>query len=136
MAIPQVNRRKDPRYTDFNTSFTTHPVSGDLARLEDFEAVRRSVRNLILTDKYERLLDPRIGSNIKKSLFEPMDGATTMILQSDISECIKNYEPRAILDAVNVVPDFDRQTYYVDIRFRVTFSEQLGNVSLLLNRIR
>lgn len=127
---------KSARYSDINTAFAPHPISGDLARIVEFEAVRRSVRNLIMTNKYERILDPRIGSNIMHILFEPMDGSTTAVLQSYIRETINNYEPRALLQDVVVTPDYDNQVYYVSINFAVTFSEQIASVSFFLNRIR
>lgn len=127
---------KSVRYSDINTMFAPHPVSGDLARITEFEAVRRSIRNLIMTDKYERILDPKIGSNIRHILFEPMDGSTTAVLQSYIRETINNYEPRALLQDVVVTPDYDNQIYYVSIQFAVTFSESSTNVEFFLNRVR
>lgn len=127
---------KAPRYSDINTAFMAHPISGDVARITEFEAVRRSVRNLVNTDKYERILDPRIGSNIRRILFEPMDGSTTAVLQSYITETINNYEPRALLQDVSVTPDYDQQGYYVSITFAVTFSENTASVQFFLDRIR
>lgn len=124
------------RYSDFQTDFNLHPVSGDLARLVDFEAVRRSIRNLILTDKYERLLDPNIGSNIRNILFEPMDAASSTVLQNYIKETILNYEPRARLEDVLVVPDYDRNSYVVSIYFSIIYSEEVQSVNFFLNRVR
>jgi phage baseplate assembly protein W len=125
-----------PQYSDFTTSFVVHPVSNDLGRVTDFEAVRRSIKNLILTDKYERLLDPNIGSNIKRCLFEPMDGATTVMLQNYIRDTIKNYEPRARLVDVIVTPDYNNNAYHISIYFTVTFSEKMQTVTFYLNRVR
>ena len=125
-----------PRYTDFTTSFAPHPVSGDLARVTDIDAIKRSVRSLILTDKYERLLDPKIGSNVRAMLFEPMDGATAAALQSYIQETIRNYEPRANLIQVQVIPDYDHNLYTVTIIFGVTFSEQTATIEFFMERIR
>ncbi len=124
------------RYSDFTRNFALHPVSSDLARITDFEAVRSSIRNLILTDKYERLLDPNIGSNIRRALFDPMDGATAKVIQDYIRETISNYEPRATLQDVIVIPDYDNNTYTVTIYFSVTFSEEIQTVEFFLTRIR
>lgn len=124
------------RYSDFTRNFALHPVSSDLARITDFEAVRSSIRNLILTDKYERLLDPNIGSNIRRALFDPMDGATAKVIQDYIRETISNYEPRASLQDVIVIPDYDNNTYTVTIYFSVTFSEEIQTVEFFLTRIR
>jgi len=127
---------KQVRYSDISTSFAPHPVSGDLARVTDIEAIKRSVRSLILTDKYERLLDPMIGSNVRAMLFEPMDGTTVVALQSYIQETIRNYEPRANLMQVQVTPDYDRNSYAVTIVFGVTFSEQTSEINFFMERIR
>ncbi len=124
------------RYSDFTRNFALHPVSSDLARITDFEAVRSSIRNLILTDKYERLLDPNIGSNIRRALFDPMDGATAKVIQDYIRETISNYEPRATLQDVIVIPDYDNNTYTVTIYFSVTFSEEIQTVEFFLTRVR
>lgn len=124
------------KYSDFNTQFAQHPVSNDLAPITDFNDVSRSVKSLILTNKYERLLNPRIGSNIRNLLFEPMDGSTAAVLQSYIRETIENYEPRALLQDVAVIPDFEHQTYNVTITFFVTFSQELITLPLFLRRIR
>lgn len=128
--------RSGPHYSDFTTQFFQHPVSNDLARITDFEAVKRSIKNLILTDKYERLLDPGIGSNINRLLFDPADGSTTIMLQDYITEVIKNYEPRAKLEDVQVIPDYDRNAYYITIYFSVIFSEQIQSVEVFLQRAR
>lgn len=124
------------KYSDFTTSFLRHPVSDDLARINNFEAIRRSIRSLIMTDKYERLLDPKIGSNIRRILFEPMDASSAIVLRDYISETIINYEPRATLDNVQVIPDEDRNSYYVSIYFSVVFAEEVQTVEFFLDRAR
>jgi phage baseplate assembly protein W len=124
------------QYIDFNTAFLQHPVSNDLGRVYDAEAVKQSIRRLCLTDKYERRLNPKIGSNINKILFEPMDGSTTSILQSYIRETIQNYEPRAILQNVIVTPDYDKQSYYVNVVFSTTFTENAVTLNFYLNKVR
>ena len=123
-------------YIDFNTAFLPHPVTNDLGRVYDAEAVKQSIRRLVLTDKYERRLNPEIGSNIRKVLFEPMDGATTAVLQSYIRETIQNYEPRALLQDVIVQPDYDKQSYQVTVVFSTTFSEQAVQLAFYLYKVR
>lgn len=128
--------RNEPQYADFTTQFFEHPVSSDLARITDFEAVRRSIKNLVLTDKYERLLDPNIGSNINRVLFEPVDGSTTIILKDYIVEVIRNYEPRAEVEDVIVIPNYDQNSYNITIYFSVVFSEEIQTVEIFLQRAR
>lgn len=128
--------RTEPQYADFTTQFFQHPVSNDLARITDFEAVKRSIKSLILTDKYERLLDPNIGSNVNRLLFEPVDGTTSIVLQGYIQEVIANYEPRATLEDVVIIPDEDNNAYRITIYFSVIFSEEIQTVELFLQRAR
>jgi phage baseplate assembly protein W len=89
-------------YKDISLSFSRHPITGDIAKLSDADAVKRSVRNLISTDFYERPFHPEIGSNIRKTLFEPVDTSTAENLATYIEECISNFEPRAELSSVQV----------------------------------
>jgi phage baseplate assembly protein W len=124
------------QYIDFNTAFLQHPVSNDLGRIYDAEAVKTSIRHLILTNKYERRLNPQIGSNVQKILFEPMDGTTTSVLQNYIRETIQNYEPRAILQSVIVTPDYDNQSYQISIIFSTVFTQNAVNLSFYLYRVR
>ena len=124
------------RYTDILTSFEPHPLTGDVGRISDADAVRRSVRNLVLTGKYERRLDPNIGANIRGLLFEPMTPFTTIRLRDYIDEVIENYEPRAIVQNIIVQPDYDRQEYFIQIEFRIEQSEAPIFLDVFLERIR
>jgi phage baseplate assembly protein W len=128
--------KKQPKYSDFSTSFARNPIQSDLLRISEFDAVKRSVRSLILTDKYERLLDPNIGGNIRALLFEPIDAATTITLRNAIESTLNNYEPRAVIREIVIKPDYDRQAYYVQITFSLIYSEQQAAVEFFLNRIR
>jgi len=110
--------------------------TNDLVQLTELDAVKRAVKNLILTDKYERLLNPRIGSGIKALLFEPMTPITTISIRDAITNTLVEFEPRAILNDVDVQPDYDRQTYYVTIIFSIRSTEQVGTVEFFLTRIR
>lgn len=124
------------KYSDFTIGFGLNPFDGDIAKITDIDAVKRSIVSLVLTDKYERLLDPRIGSSVKKMLFEPMSGLTSMMLKNYIEECITNYEPRAAVEQVIVQPDYDRNSYYVTINFSIRSEEEVQVVQFLLERIR
>jgi phage baseplate assembly protein W len=128
--------QKTPRYSDFTMQFIAHPVTNDLARVTDVESVKRAVRMLVLTDKYERLLDPPCGCNLHRMLFEPLDATTSLVIQNYIRETIENYEPRAILQEVTCVPDYDHNAFIVNITFAVTFAQEIASVSIFLNRVR
>jgi phage baseplate assembly protein W len=137
MATLNTIQQPDPvHYSDFSGSFVVHPVSGDVARVTEYEAVRRSVRNLIMTNRYERVGNPEIGSNIRRALFEPMDGATTSMIKSYIRETLENHEPRCRIQDVQVIPDYDRNAYFINIIFLMFFSENLQTISFSLVRNR
>ncbi|MBT9159399.1 MAG: hypothetical protein DDT26_00658 [Dehalococcoidia bacterium] len=127
---------KNIRYSDIATAFAPHPISDDLTRITNVDSIKRSVRNLILTGKYERRLTPELGSSIRGLLFEPMTPFTTIRIREAIVETIENYEPRAILRDVLVQPSYDDLEYFIQIEFRIEQSEAPVFLELFLERIR
>lgn len=125
------------RYSDISLSFQPHPISRDVPRATDAAAVAQSIRHLILTDKYERLLSPKIGSNVRALLFDQMDGLTASRIKDQIENTVTNYEPRAILRAVRVQADPDRNSYDITIEFSVVYADEVTNrINITLQRIR
>lgn len=127
---------KPPSYSDISTNFSRNAVSGDLVRLTEADAVKRSIKNLVITNKYERLLDPNIGAGINALLFEPMTPLTTIAIREAISDVLKFYEPRAVLETLDVIPDYDQQQYYVNLVFSLRSNQQRATVEFFLDRIR
>ena len=125
-----------PTYSDFSASFGRNVITNDVVRLNDIDAVKRSVKNLIVTDKYERLLDPELGAGISELLFEQMTPLTTVALRETIIQTLNRYEPRINIDTIDVTPDYDRNSYFISIAFSLVRNEQVGTVEFLLNRIR
>ena len=124
-------------YKDLNLNFTRHPVTGDITKVTDIDAVKRSVRNLVLTNHYERPFRPEIGSNIRATLFEPMTPFTANLLTRQIKDVIENFEPRVELVTIKADPNLDRNAYDVAITFNVVNAEtDLIELDLLLERIR
>jgi phage baseplate assembly protein W len=128
--------KKNPRFTDISIGFGLNPFNEDVVRITDADSVKRSIKSLILTDKYERLLDPDIGGNIRASLFEPMTPISENILENYIIECIDNYEPRAILQSVFIQANHDNNSYNVTITFKIDTSETLQSLEFILERVR
>lgn len=122
--------------SDFMTNFNRHPESDQLVRLVNSEAIKRSVRNLILTQKRERLFQPGVGCDIEKLLFEPMTEQTANVLKSTILETIRTYEKRALEPDVAIVADDFNNAYTVYIAFRVINNTDPVNISINLNRVR
>ena len=118
-------RRLDKVFSDIRADMAAHPVSDDLL-----------LHNLLLTDRYERLMQPRIGSDLKAMLFENFSAQTERRLADAIRETIENYEPRCNLMDVMVEGDPDRNSYLAVIEYAVRSSESPQSFSIILDRVR
>ena len=123
-------------YSDLNLNFTRNPATGDVARLTDIEAVKRSVRNLILTNQFERPFHPEIGSSVRALLFENVTPLNAILLEDRIREVIINFEERALITSVRVIDDADRNGYRVIINFQVLNSVENVSLTEFLQRLR
>ena len=124
-------------YKDLNLNFTKHPVKRTLSVLTDVEAVKRSVRNLVMYSHYEKPFHPEIGSGIRTILFENMTPFVSNTLRRLIEDTITNFEPRVRLAEVAVNPNFDNNVYEVTVEFYVENSpSELVDMSFNLERIR
>ena len=118
-ASRQNEKRSSRVYKDLNLNFTVNPVTSDVTTVTDVNAVQRSVRNLLLTNHYDRPFHPEIGSNVQALLFENFGPITANQLTRTIEEMIANFEPRARVESVECFPLQDRNTYDVRIYFYV-----------------
>jgi phage baseplate assembly protein W len=140
-------------WADLDLDFTAHPVTKDIVRKTNVEAVKRSVRNLIQTNKYDKKFHPEIDGGVTRHLFGLATAATKHDIAEAISTCLRNYEPRVIVDRVNVLSNedtkfrnsqgginvtgnTDRNGFNVSIFFRIVNSPEPIEVSLFLERIR
>ena len=123
-------------YSDLNLNFTRNPATGDVARLTDIEAVKRSVRNLVLTNQFERPFHPEIGSSVRALLFENVTPLNAILLEDRIREVIINFEDRAEITSVRVIDDADRNGYWVIINFQVLNSVENVTITEFLQRLR
>jgi phage baseplate assembly protein W len=123
-------------YSDLDLNFTIHPVKKDINRYTNEAAVVNSIKNLILTNHYERPFQPDIGSNVRRLLFENMDTITATTLEKEIQQTIKNYEPRANISRLNVSPDYDNNGFKVYMEFYVVNRTSPITINFFLERIR
>lgn len=128
--------KKNELYSDFLTNLNPHPVSGAVMRVVNENAVTRSIKNLILTNKSERLYQPNIGSSVRKLLFEPMSDSTATALSSIIRETIDTYEPRAKIINVVVTPYIEKNMYGVDIVYMIINKQEPVSINVTLTRVR
>lgn len=124
------------KFSDFNINFTAHPVTGDVTKKLNENAIGQSIMNLLNTSHYERLFNPDIGCNVKKFLFEPIDNITTSLLQDEIFRTLVNYEPRLTIQSVVASPDYDEQRYDINITFYVNNSLEPLSFNFFLYRVR
>lgn len=124
------------KFSDLDLNFSAHPVTKDVVKKLNDNAIAGSIRNLLLTSHYERLFNPELGSNLKKMLFEPIDNITTSIIQGMILQTIKNYEPRVTIQDVIATPDYDNDRYDIKIVFFVNNTLEPITVSFFLERVR
>ena len=118
-ASRQNEKRSSRVYKDLNLNFGINPVTSDVTAVTDVNAVKRSVRNLLLTNHYDRPFHPEIGSNVTALLFENFGPITGNQLTRTIEEMIANFEPRARVESVECFPLPDTNTYDIRIYFYV-----------------
>ena len=125
------------QYSDLDLFFFKKQGSGDVNRITDVEAVKRSVRNLVLTNFYEKPFHPEIGSGIRDMLFENMTPITAVVLARKVEDVIENFEPRARLIGVRALPNLDRNEYEVTIEFFVVNTPtELVDMTVFLEVLR
>ena len=130
------SQRSSRIYKDLNLDFQKNTATGDIQKLTDVESVKRSVRNLINTNHYEKPFHPEIGSNLRAMLFENITPQMTHVISKTITILLKNYEPRCRLVQVNSQPMFDRNGYAVQISFYVVNHPEPVTVETFLERLR
>ena len=124
-------------YVDLDLFFGKKSSNSDIQDLTNVKAVKRSIRNLILTNHFEKPFHPEIGSGVRDMLFENMSPVTAHILARKIEDVILNFEPRARLVGVRAEPILDRNTYEVTIEFYVVNQPtELVDLSVMLERLR
>ena len=125
------------QYTDLDLFFGKKATSKDISKVTDIQAVKRSIRNLVLTNHYEKPFHPEIGSGVRGILFEPMTPITAHVLTRKIEDVIENFEPRARLISVRASPNLDRNEYECTIEFFVVNAPtELVDLTLFLERLR
>ena len=135
-GTPNKSTRATRLYKDIDLDFGRNTVSNDVNSLTDVEAVKRSVRNLINTNHFERPFHPEIGSDVRAMLFEPMTPLTALNLQRKVAEVLHNFEPRINLQQVLATPDIDRNSYQLKIMFYVVGVAGDVTVETILERLR
>ena len=125
------------QYTDLDLFFGKKTSNSDIQDITDIKAVKRSIRNLVLLNHYEKPFHPEIASGVRDMLFENMTPVAATILARKIEDVIQNFEPRARLISVTALPNLDRNEYEVSIEFYVVNQPtELVDLTIMLERVR
>ena len=135
--LQNTSSRDTRRYIDLDLFLKRKIPSNDVHTITDIQAVKRSVRNLILLNPYEKPFHPEISSGVRGMLFELMTPFVAAQLTKKVEDVINNFEPRVRLVSVRANPDYDRNEYEVSIEFYVVNTPtELVDLTVMLERLR
>jgi phage baseplate assembly protein W len=123
-------------FSDLDFNFTAHPVTKDVSRRYDENAVKTALKNLILTRNYERPFHSEIGSPIRSLMFEPATPMLGIMLRQAIFDVVNNFEPRVQLTEVNVNVSDENNAIYITVEFKIVNTERPLTLDLTLERTR
>ena len=123
-------------FSDIPISFTAHPITGNVKKSINRDAVKNSVRNIILTNHGERFFKPKFGGNVTSKLFENASKFTEFNTARSIRIALANYEPRAEVIKVKVTANPDTNNLTASLKFRVTNDPEPITLDVLIERIR
>ena len=135
-TVTNNSKRSNRIYKDLNMSFTKNPATKDVARLFDIQAIKRSVKNIILTNKYERPFNPDFGCNLRGFLFENITEPLLVIIKDRVAMAIEKYEPRVSVEDVVVKNSTDPNGIRISVSFLINGVEAPVTVSTFLQRVR
>ena len=136
----QLNNQSDSnvrQYVDLDLFFGKKTSNRDISDVTDVQAVKRSIRNLVLLNSFEKPFHPEIASGVRDMLFELMTPVTAALLARQVQDVIENFEPRARLTGVRAIPDYDKNSYSVTVEFYVVNTPtELVDLTIFLERLR
>jgi phage baseplate assembly protein W len=128
--------RKVRQFSDLNLAFTKNPATADVTKKFDEEAIKASLRNLILTKNYERPFHPEIGCQIYYLMFENYDPIMKRVMEQTIFNTVRKFEPRVVLDRVQINTQEDANAIEVTLEFRIINTVDPIKLTTLISRVR
>ena len=128
--------RNTRNFSDLDLNFTAHPVTGDVSRRFDENAIKTALRNLILTNNFERPFHSEIGTPIRSMLFEPFSAMLSSNIERAIFDAVSAFEPRVNLDNVDVIASPDENSITITLTYRVLNTIRPITLHILLERTR
>jgi len=135
--LQNTSDRNVRQYSDLDLFFGKKTSDNDISKVTDVEAVKRSIRNLVQLNVYDKPFHPEVSGGVREMLFENMTPVVSTIIARQIEDVIENFEPRARLVSVRALPDFDRNAYEVQVAFYVVNTPtELVDLTVMLERLR
>jgi phage baseplate assembly protein W len=131
-----VKKNEKPRYSDFTMNLDIHPDTKQIFTFTNVNAVKRSIKNLVMTDKYERLFRPNIGAGIRALLFENMTSEALIAIKDAIKSTIENYEPRVVVREIEVLGHQDQNAVTVNLIFEILNIPDTQFLQISIDRAR
>lgn len=128
--------RNTRTFSDLDFNFVLNPRTSDVSTRYDDEAIKQSIKNLIMTRNFERPFRSNIGCQVKSLLFEPMSPLLSVMIEKTIADCINNYEPRVNLQSVQVSFSPENNDCYITIVFKIKNTQTPLSINLILERTR
>ena len=129
-----------PTYTknfkDIDLDFTANPITGDVVTVKDSTSVKRGIKNILLTEEGERLMQPELGSGVRNMLFEQMTDINAQRLETEVLSAIEAWEARAEVIGIVVTPEEEHNRYRVAVTFRIINELEEQELELFLHRER
>ena len=127
---------KKKAHRDLDLSLKIHPIRKDIIPLKDDAALKNAVRNLLITNFYERPFGDDKGANLRGLLFEPVGVITNIELRDNIRSVLRKYEPRIRVNNIDIIDIFDSNQYRIEVNFTIKQSNQNAMVEIVLRRLR
>jgi len=127
--------KKKP-WRDLDLSLKIHPIRKDIIPLKDDVAIKNAVRNLLVSNFFDRPFSPELGANLKGLLFEPADYITRIDIKQNVRDVLVKYEQRIELLKVNVLDLSDQNAYRVIVQFRIKEYDTEESVEIVLRRLK
>lgn len=127
---------KKKSWRDLDLGLTVHPIRKDIIPLKDDAAIKNAVRNLLVTNAYERPFQPSLGANLKGFLFEPGDAITRINIKNRVSQTLKRHEPRIAVTNVDVIDRSEDNAYQINVSYTIKEYDTQENVQIILRRLK
>lgn len=129
-----VARKKQHR--DLDLSLKIHPIRKDIIPLKDDNAIKNALRNLLVSNFYDRPFSRDKGANLKGLLFEPADVFTRITMRKNLESVIRKYEPRVSIRSINIIDNADTNSYRINVNFKIKEDNTNESVSIVLRRLK